>query len=397
MAKQADRRDLSRIRESASTTRVLDLAFLQHRHGDTEEYQQRPLFKSPRLNSSIIMKHALRLHERRLFNGTRVTATKIVFPFSNDDLRLGGAGFFVGEAEFERSMRQNLEYKQPGQFEEDLAVLELIDQLPSFDPFLMRERLRQAGIEPARCYFDVSDADTARMQKFVSSQIAALVELAFVHKTPAPKELSVRLAEKLMTDETAQSLEPLRATLRLSGEEYREGVFAWKGFLYYKWVVGEFSPRLADLARSILSARITNCSREDLARLNTLRQRVVKVLGTTSAKIQAALGEYDQAFGSLAAGKPTAFRDFLLSAPKMFLVIGEAVGIVKHIDSFWRFRFPPGRTPTMDGEEAIDIFEEFETTLAGIEAAQAEQNEEVGHSLSQLIGSVGRQGNWEKL
>ena len=99
---------------------------------------------------------------------------------------------------------------------------------------------------------------------------------------------------------------------------------------------------------------------------------VLRILGVTMGRIQSALGEYDEAFKSLSIGKPTAFRDFLLSAPKMFLVIGEAVGIVKHIDSFWRFRFPAGRTPTMDSDEAAEIFYDFELTLGGIEAAQSE-------------------------
>jgi len=372
VARPADRRDLSLVRESASTTRVLDLAFIEQRFGDTEEYLKRPLFKSPQLNSAIIMKHALRLNERRLFNGLRVTATKIVFPFSKTDLRLGGAGVFVGEPDFERTLKGRLEYSQPGGFDSDIDLLLLLDSLPSFDPFLMRERLRQSGIEPARCYFDVSEADASRMQKFVTSQIAALVELAFAGEMQAPRELSSRLAEKLMTDETAQSLDPLRATLRLSGEEYREGVFAWKGFLYYKWVVGEISPRIADLARSILAARVLNATREDAAAYNQSRQRIVKILGVTMGRIQAALAEYDEAFKALSQGKPTAFRDFLLSAPKMFLVIGEAVGIIKHIDSFWRFRFPAGRTPTMESDEAAEIFHDFELTLGGIEASHNE-------------------------
>lgn len=369
MTKSADRRDLSRVRESAATTRVLDLAFVEQRFGDTEEYLQKPLFKSRLLNTSIIMKHALRLNERALFNHRRVTATKIVFPFSSTDLRLGGAGVFVGEPDFERTLKAKLHYKTPGDLEDDMAVLRLIDELPSFDPFLMRERMRLANLEPARCYFEVSDADASRMQKFVSSQIAALVQLAFANSVGAPQELSIKLAEKLMTDETAQSLDPLRATLRLSGDEYREGVFAWKGFLYYKWLVGELSPRLGDLARSILTARVFNVGRDDMTAINHTRQRIVKVLGVTANRVQQALGDYDAAFDSLAQGKPTAFRDFLLSAPKMFLVIGEAVGTIKHIDSFWRFRFPAGRTASMEGDEAFEIFGDFELTLGGIQAA----------------------------
>src|SRR5258706_4196030 len=372
MAKPADRRNLSLIRESAATTRILDLAFLEERFGDTEDYRQKPLFTNQHLNSCVIMKHALRASERGIFNGMRMNATKIVFPFAKEDLSLGGESLFVGEPDFARKVAQKVGAGDPTKIQADIETLKLIDALPSFDPFLMRERLRQAGLEPARCYFDISTADTTRMQQFVSSQIAALVELAFADAGPAARELSTRLADKLMTDETAQSLDPLRATLRLSGDEYREGVFAWKGFLYYKWMVAEWGARLPELARSILGARVVNAPREDMATINTARQRIVKVMGVTMKRVQAALGEYDIAFTSLSEGKPTAFRDFLLSAPSMFLSIGEAVGIIKHIDSFWRFRFPAGRTPIMEGNEALDIFQDFELTLSGVAASEDE-------------------------
>ena len=136
--------------------------------------------------------------------------------------------------------------------------------------------------------------------------------------------------------------------------------------------MGEISQRIADLARHFLAARFLNATREDAASYNNSRQRIVRILGLTMGRIQSALGEYDAAFKSLSEGKPTAFRDFLLSAPKMFLVIGEAVGIVKHIDSFWRFRFPAGRTPTMESDEAAEIFHDFELTLGGIEASHNE-------------------------
>lgn len=366
MAKPSDRRNLSLIRESASTTRILDLAFIESRYADTDEYKQKPLFSNQHLNSSVIMKHALRASERHIFNGMRLNATKLVFPFAKEDLSLGGESLFVGEPDFARKLAQKIGAGDPSKMQDDLETLALIDSLPSFDPFLMRERLRQSGKMVARCYFDISAADATRMQNFVSSQIAALVELAFAGSGAAARELSIRLADKLMTDETAQSLDPLRATLKLSGDEYREGVFAWKGFLYYKWVVAEWGARLPDLARSILGARVNNAPREDLETINIVRRRTVKVMGATMRRVQTALDQYDAAFRSLQEGKPTAFRDFLLSAPSMFLSIGEAVGIIKHIDSFWRFRFPAGRAAQMEGAEALDIFQDFDLTLSGV-------------------------------
>ena len=82
--------------------------------------------------------------------------------------------------------------------------------------------------------------------QFVSREISNLICAGFYWWRGIRSEFSSKLADKLMTDETAQSLDPLRATLRLSGEDYIEGVFAWKGFLYYSWVMAEFKPLLKD-------------------------------------------------------------------------------------------------------------------------------------------------------
>lgn len=361
-----DRRNLGNLRPTASTTRVLDLALVAEKYGDTDEFVARPFFRTPALNRSIILKHALRQNERGIFMGMRLTATKVLFPFAASDLTMGGEYVFVGEPDFQKRLMAKIGVVDHSDLAADMDVLNVVNELPSFDPFLMRERLRQIGRDPARCYFDVSAADTARMQSFVTRQIAQLVELAFKSEGAGAATLSERLAVKLMTDETAQSLEPLRATLRLSGDEYREGVFAWKGFLYYKWSIQEWGERLPELSRSILSARIVNIARDELAAVNASRQTIIKLMGSTMRRINVALSKYDDAFQALQEGRPAAFRNFLLKAPEMFLDLGEAVGVIKHLDTFWRFRFPPGRLPLMEGPEAFEIFEDFKLTVSGL-------------------------------
>mgnify|MGYP001423441743 CR=1 FL=1 len=82
--------------------------------------------------------------------------------------------------------------------------------------------------------------------------------------------------------------------------------------------------------------------------------------------------EYGTAFAALAEGQPQAFRNFLLKAPSLFIPIGEAVGVIRHIDSFWRFRFPDSSTPMMDADEAIEVLHDFESTIAGVDFVKPE-------------------------
>lgn len=367
--KQLGSRDLSLVRENGSTARVLNLTAVYHKNQSNPEYLQNPLFRNKRLNTSIIVKHSLRVFERSAFTHPPVTATKVILPFAISDLKVGGSSFFFNQIDFKKMMRESLGgYDDPLDFDADLGLLTAIDALPSFDPFLMRERLRQSGFDAARCYFEVSEADITRMREFVRKEVGRLVELAFAGGGGA-NELSAKLADKLMTDETATSLDPLRATLRLSGDEYREGVFAWKGFLYYKWIFDDVQSRLDSLSRQIVSSRIINATKADLEYMNSARQRIDEFLGVASAHVQKALREYDVAFGRLADGRPTAFRDFLLTAPGMFIYIGEAIGVIQHIESFWRFRYP--RTPAaIEADEAYEVFQDFEATLGGTQAVQ---------------------------
>lgn len=372
MRQKDGRRDLSLIRASGSTARVLNLALAFERFGDTEDYINKPLFRNPRLNRALILKHVVRQHERELFTRPTTTATKVILPYAAQELELGGISFMVNEVRFERLLKDAVGgYTNDADLIADAELLKALAALPSFDPFLLRERLRHMGINPARAYFDIAEADIARMRAFVGKEIAQLVSLAFATGGIDAGGLSQRLADKLMTDETAKTLDPLRETLRLSGEEYIEGVFAWKGFLYYKWLMDEIRPGLAEFRPRFAGLRISQATSDERQQLAETRKDILSKMGLALARVDETLLEYGIAFAALAEGQPSAFRTFLLKAPELFIPIGEAVGVIRHIDSFWRFRFPDAATPFMEADEAIEVLHDFETTVGGVEFVKA--------------------------
>ena len=146
MGKKSDgRRDLSLIRQSGSTARVLNLPAVFERFGGTEAYAEKPLFRNKRLNKALILKHALRQHERELLWRAASSATKVILPFASGELGLGGVSILVGERKFERVLKEAAGYTNNDDLVEDVRVLNLLSTLPSFDPFLMRERLRSSS------------------------------------------------------------------------------------------------------------------------------------------------------------------------------------------------------------------------------------------------------------
>ncbi|HUH22753.1 MAG TPA: hypothetical protein VLZ51_01685, partial [Brevundimonas sp.] len=94
-------RNLVHLRSSASTARVLNLLNVYKEHGDEEEWAEKPFFRTPALNKSMIIKHRLRRDELDAFHVRRHVATKIVIPIDTKDLRTGGRFLFVGQRRFE--------------------------------------------------------------------------------------------------------------------------------------------------------------------------------------------------------------------------------------------------------------------------------------------------------
>ena len=248
MAQSSDRsvRNLGALQKTASTSRVLNLLAVGSQHRDDPEYTTQPFCKNAILNESVILKHRLRADERYVFNQQRHVATKVIIPFERSDLRMGGRSFFVGQRGW-TDMVKELSGEEESSYR-DVSVLEALDEIPSLDPFLLREHLNRRGFPISSLYFAISDADMERMQAFVAAQIHELIDMAFPKETGTGSE---KMASVLLSNQIDERLEPLRLVMRLDAESYREGIFSWKGFLYYKWALADMAPKLATVLKEL--------------------------------------------------------------------------------------------------------------------------------------------------
>jgi hypothetical protein len=242
----------------------------------------------------------------------------------------------------------------------DLTMLRLLNTVPSLDPFLLREHLRNNKIEVAPCYFAISEGDQERMYRFVSQEMSRLIALA-----GGGNSSSNRLVSAMLSNAVDEKLEPLRLTLGLTGDDFREGVFSWRGFLYYKWSMGAFWPDVMDVLREINKIRpIGALTPDQKVYLTAARRSIIEMVRDSGNHVTKSLAVYDASFADLVARQaPKTFRDFLMSAPYMFLELGEKLGAISHIVSFWRYRFPRGAAASIDAEELSAIFQDFSSSF----------------------------------
>jgi hypothetical protein len=353
---------LEALSKSASTARLLNLSWLATKCWADPEYHAKPFFQTPLLNTSLIVKHTPRVHELMLFDRPPHIATKIVFPFDRENLAIGGRSIFVGQKGWLDQLQIVGHYAKT--VERDSKVLHALDELPSLDPFLVREHLARRGFKVGSCYLAISATDVERMKRTVSAEVEQLIGLAFQGANNC--EHTAKLVQVLLTDEADARLEPLRLTLRLEGDAYKEGIFSWRGFLYYKWAVDQLRAGLLKVLRDV--AEVKPSSKVDFAttaEVNRGKSRLIKRMQQSEAAALEALRTYDEAFwGLVRENNPAAFRDFLLRSPRMFVGLGAAVGGLSHIVSYWSYRFPEGAPLTASADEVLEILHEFESSLA---------------------------------
>ena len=204
------------------------------------------------------------------------------------------------------------------------------------------------------------------MLGFVNSEIESLVTQAFGSELKAG---AIKLAGKILSNELDDDLLPLRTVLRLSQSEFSDGIFSWRGFLYFKWRADDLRERLRDVMAGLAGYQpmgSVDTSLRDY--INEVRPRLAKAIVTSIARVNETLCVYDVAYQALCHNhNPGPFRRFLLNGPELFFELGESIGILSHIQTFWQYRIGTRSIrDRLSSEEYCEILMNFEDSLAAL-------------------------------
>jgi len=356
---------LSLLKRGGSSSRVIDLVSVAEAHCDTPSYHDAPLFQDRRLNSSFLIKHTLRPWEREQLGGTRVSATKVILPISDKDLDMGGHSIFVEDPTLAEKLSAHLGHNiNAPKFKADIDRLRELALLPSFDPYLLHEHFRRTGTNVADLYFTISPAELQGISEFVAGQVNVLVRQALRDDSVASMTRSRKLASVLFEDSNSPKLDVLRRALKLSEDDYREGVFGWKGTLYYSWRAGHCHQDLIAFMKSLKAIDLKAMSVADRQEV----RRMITAIGQHAAqrwsRLQAQLQSYHYEFTRFAErGDPAALTAFLLRAPDLFIEMGEDISRLQHVSAYWSFWTRGRELRALTGAEAFDLLPDFEAAL----------------------------------
>ncbi len=354
-------RVLSLLEGTASTARVLNLWSVHKRRGAQLATARSPLFQDPVLDRAIILKHRLRPHELDLFENNRSVATKILVPIDREELRSGAHFAFVGERGFE-AMLENVCGRVVDPESRDGKLLKMIDELPSLDPFLLRESISGISQPPCNDYFEISVADVRRMLAFAKAELTPIIALGGSSEGGVA---TTRVIESFLSPWPERAVGYLANSLGLNTVNCESGLRAWRAILYYKWLHSELEGKARSAVREITGMhRRCRCSSDvsehiGLAQI-AIRESVTRIL----AEVSAVLDRYNEGSGRLAEdGSASTFRDFLLSAPSEYLLLGDRLGGLDHMVSYWRYWREDQRSVSVDALMLADLLTGFVDVL----------------------------------
>jgi len=372
--RETARSDLRNIVKGGATSRILDLHSIARRHGEYDAHSDKPFFQHSRLNRCFLVKHTVRAHERPYVMSNQPVVTKVLVPLAHDDLALGGHAVFVEEIGFAAKMRTLFERKDvPHLLDLDLIRLRELAALPSFDPFLLAERFRDHVRPVDDCYFDITDAESERMEESVASQIVSVIALAFgTSDGDRDDERAMSFTRQLLSGDLDGRMQALRKSLDMTEIEFKSGIFGWKGILYYRWCMSEALDALKTFIIQLKAASIIGASDLEHTELEHMRRSIIEETRHRWKSLTSVMDEYELVFGRFCRGEDVnGFRDFLMRAPSLFYDVGSDLSVVSHIPGYWAYWSKQNSKGFLQAREAMMLFSDFVASVTRLPPGSA--------------------------
>ncbi len=327
---------------SAGSSRVFDSERLHKGVVKAGGTPDQFMFHKIDLNRVIYIKEPF-TDETMADDADRPVGTKLYFSYNEKDAYEGGPSIFVNDRTLRTALHFHagiLEDDTSDAITRDLALLRSLEDLPSLDPFLLKDRLHADGLSVHDGYLEISEAEFAEIREFVMNRFRPMVEMAFEGADQADKLTHLRtLVEKIWEAKDMDGLAPILKAMQLQADEAPGILYAWKSVIYYDYLRARQRERWKDYAAflgkdTVPTDVVPKEQREDLAALVAMTRSLFKQRWMRIEKI---LSDYNAAYDMLFKERksPAPFIDFLRGSPNHFFSLGDCISSIDHAIEVW--------------------------------------------------------------
>lgn len=302
----------------------------------------RLLFQTPVLNKIVIFKDLYPLDTGHgAARGVRV-GTKIYLPFDEKRLDDGGLTFFFDRREFLKMLGEFVDLSSPSARDmllADARILEVLDGLPTFAPFLVRDTFEQNGIACDPLYVAIPEGEWEEIRAFIRERFRQILAAVGGSGKLETQDALNRLLDKLWDMRDVPVLESLALAFGLPKAGCMERFYAWKGTLYFCWAFETLQRAIFDMGSwlndwpRLVSVYPPTLREAAKSRFQALHAELFQQL----RNVEVILSEYERAFNDLFVHNagPQRFIRYLADAPAKFSECGTGIGMLQHAHEMW--------------------------------------------------------------
>lgn len=313
-----------------------------------EDPEAKTFFRCRPLNNMVLVK------DTDMLSHTASIGTKLYLPFNENDIYEGGRTIFVHDASVEKAL---LDIFGSGALpsdalSEDMHVLEILDRLPSLDPFLLKDVFINEKIEMNSVYFEVDAALWDQIELYILQGFEPIAKAAFPDAVSSDK-VARKLIEKIWEGRDLDALRPLVMAFHLPAGQELEIFAAWKGVMFYGFEHQRALPDVANLRNWLhevkipLAAVSSTAEREELkATIETIKMRMAAEWRSAEQVLLEYKTSYEKMF-KLQTGSAD-FLKFLQNSKSHYWTLGNSLGKLGHAVYCWDCmskRFPERKMP----------------------------------------------------
>ena len=272
-------------------------------------------------------------------------ATVLYLPFDTEHIAGGGNSLDLSVARGRREALYDLtgfrEDEEGRAVDRDRRLIAVIEDLPSLDPFLLRDRLETGGIKAPEAYFEISDGEFEEIKKYILTKFRPITTRVVDPTSAKASEIAEQFIMKLWDGKDLAYLAPITKVFRIDPEQAGEIYYAWKGVTYYEFQYKRGQRTLLGFADwlhakgSTPSHYVKPAVRQELeARVRQVTTAFARHLKNSSEILRI----YNQAYEDLfvRGGDARPFIGFLKDSSTLFWDIAASISAMNHAVAVWR-------------------------------------------------------------
>jgi hypothetical protein len=301
------------------------------------------LFESRALNFTVFIKEPAR-NKPGMFGPApnKTLRTRLYFPYNRERPHEGGVSIDSRDPRFDEALQETagLDKKnRPQAYEHDKRILRILDELPSLDPFLMKDRFRQASMVVPDHYLYILPEEWDAIRAFVHDQFMVVAQVIFPTDTGQVDEKAEQLTQQLWDLRDLAHLSSLTKVFGVAPERTEEIFYSWKGVIYYDYENTRLKPQIETLFKWFDQGSMPKdfCKPIVEKELDRSRAAIKNLFNAARAETDRHLSTYHKAFDLFFKERKTAsdFVAFLQTAPKNFYSLGESISKLSHAVVIW--------------------------------------------------------------